>query len=85
MTLRGRDNDRKINKQMHEKHINQISLIPERRDYNAKYDLKQHKTMKQGKTQHEMPLSENHKATQNNNTKNEHFGVAIIFAIVYLN
>ena len=45
----------KINKQMQEKHIDQLSLFPKWGDHNAKQDWK---------TQHEMPDSKIHKVMQ---------------------
>ena len=61
----------KINKQMHEKYIDQLSLSSLSDGITMLKGLKKHKNKEQGKTQHETPRNRNHKVTQDkNNTRN---------------
>ena len=55
----------KVNKQMHEKHIDQLPLP---KAITMLKGLKKHEDKEQSKTKHEAARSINHKATQNKNT-----------------
>ena len=71
LTPRGSKNGQKLTcakytKQMYEKHIHQLSLPPARWSH-CWTGCEKHQNKEQGKTEHETPCSNNHKATQNTN------------------
>ena len=66
------------NKQMHDKHKDQLPLSPKQGDQNAKRTEETHR-QRAGQTKHETPRSVNYRATQNTNN----IGTALERSVVY--
>ena len=66
-------NTYKTNKQMHEKHTDQLPLLPPGKVITMLKWIKKHEDKEHGKTlKNEAPRSINHKATQNTNNTRDH-------------